>query len=213
MKVLSFIIAAAILLLAACGTPGAPQPPSLNIPQQVSDLKAVRKGNLVNLSWTAPEETTDGGLIRQAGKMVVRRSLGDSSAPVKVGEMVLPPAPNTDESRAVTLPDNLTDLLAGSSADFAFYSIEAYSSSGKSAGPSSPIAVPLIPVPATPQNVQMGLAPEGVTIQWQQAWNPGKRTGLAVEYFYRIMRRLADTNQPWVLVRGITAGASAVMVV
>src|SRR5438477_5214843 len=60
--------------LTGCGVPGAPLPPSLDIPKLVGDLKAVRKGETVTLTWTTPTETTDGALIRRAGKMRVQRA-------------------------------------------------------------------------------------------------------------------------------------------
>src|SRR5271165_3224516 len=59
-------LAAAVLLAAAmgfvlvgCGTPGAPLPPSLNLPDRVDDLTAVRTGNQVTLHWTMPLRNTD----------------------------------------------------------------------------------------------------------------------------------------------------------
>src|SRR3954464_15857354 len=52
-------ILALALGVAGCGTPGAPQPPSLHLPKPVDDLKAVRKGDKVYLHWTEPSETTD----------------------------------------------------------------------------------------------------------------------------------------------------------
>ena len=61
MRLLSITLA--FLVITGCGTPGAPQPPSANIPKPVKDLKAVRKGDTVNLSWSAPEQTTDGALV------------------------------------------------------------------------------------------------------------------------------------------------------
>src|SRR5438270_3527144 len=45
--------------LPGCGTPGAPQPPSLNLPDRVQDLSATRAGNQVALSWTMPRRNTD----------------------------------------------------------------------------------------------------------------------------------------------------------
>src|SRR5580700_6727321 len=45
--------------LAGCGTPGAPLPPSLNLPDPVSDLSATRTGDVVNLTWTMPGRNTD----------------------------------------------------------------------------------------------------------------------------------------------------------
>src|SRR5580698_8247639 len=62
--------------LTACGVPGIPKPPSLNLPQPVTDLRAVRKGDRVFLAWTAPTETTDNLPLRQATSVVVCRSPG-----------------------------------------------------------------------------------------------------------------------------------------
>src|SRR3974390_1900273 len=47
------------IFLSACGTPGAPQPPSLNLPDPVGDLAAVRTGSKVSLTWTMPRRTTE----------------------------------------------------------------------------------------------------------------------------------------------------------
>src|SRR6185312_715306 len=60
--------------LAGCGTPGAPQPPSLNLAAPVTDLKAVRTGNQVKLTWTVPVETTDGAKFRHRGETKVCRA-------------------------------------------------------------------------------------------------------------------------------------------
>src|SRR3954471_17962292 len=54
-------------MLCGWGTPGGPQPPSLNLAKPVSDLKAVRSANHVTLSWTVPTETTDGAAFRHRG--------------------------------------------------------------------------------------------------------------------------------------------------
>src|SRR5258705_12915941 len=58
-KAAAFLFLVTAILL-GCGTPGAPQPPSLNVPKPVGDLQAVRKGDTVYLRWTVPTETTDG---------------------------------------------------------------------------------------------------------------------------------------------------------
>jgi hypothetical protein len=47
------------LMFAACATIGPPQPPSLELPKPPSDLRAVRKGDRVILTWSAPSVTTD----------------------------------------------------------------------------------------------------------------------------------------------------------
>ena len=48
-----------LLLLAGCASPGVPRPPSLHLPAPVRDLSALRTGDIVQLHFTAPEQTTD----------------------------------------------------------------------------------------------------------------------------------------------------------
>ncbi len=55
---LLFAVPLATSILAGCGMPGAPQPPSLNLPIPVNDLSAVRTGGEVALTWTMPTKTT-----------------------------------------------------------------------------------------------------------------------------------------------------------
>src|SRR5215470_5085466 len=117
----------AILFVAGCGTPGAPQPPSANIPKAVKDLHAVRKGETVNLSWAAPEQTTDGALVSKPGKMIVRRTTSDSQNAVTVAEVPLQPAHKSQQAQGVAVKDSLTNLLQSNSADFAGYTVEAQS--------------------------------------------------------------------------------------
>ena len=60
-----------------CAAPGPPQPPSLELPLPAADLKAVRKGDTVLLSWTLPTETTDGDGIHLAGPTRICRAQRD----------------------------------------------------------------------------------------------------------------------------------------
>jgi hypothetical protein len=48
------------LLLVSCASPGPPRPPSLHLPEVVTDLAVRRVGDVVHLSWTTPSRTTDG---------------------------------------------------------------------------------------------------------------------------------------------------------
>src|SRR5215467_11080456 len=79
MRLCLTILILIVATLTGCAVPGAPLPPSLDIPKLVGDLRAVRKGENVTLTWTTPSETTDGELIRKPGKMLVQRAL--SSGP------------------------------------------------------------------------------------------------------------------------------------
>ena len=65
--------------LSACGTPGAPQPPSLNLADPVTDLSAIRTGNQVTLTWTMPKRNTDKTPIK--GNVAARICRREARAP------------------------------------------------------------------------------------------------------------------------------------
>src|SRR3954467_3847553 len=60
----------------ACGTPGIPEPPSLELARPVRDLKAVRKGHEVHLTWSVPDTTEDHQIFRHIGPTRICRSVG-----------------------------------------------------------------------------------------------------------------------------------------
>src|SRR5690348_11373365 len=66
-----------LLVCIACGTPGAPQPPSLQLPRPVDDLAGERKGTRVLLAWTAPTQTTDKQNLRRPGATRVCRAINE----------------------------------------------------------------------------------------------------------------------------------------
>jgi hypothetical protein len=213
-RLLLGIVTLAVFFVLGCGTQGAPLPPSTNIPKPVSDLQAARKGDVVTLTWTAPQQTTDGALVRRSGgKMIVRRNVSDNASAAIVGQVPLQPAHKSQQAQAESVKDNLTDLLRSSASDFAIYSVEAVNDSGKSAGQSNQVAVPLVLTPATPKQIQLKVVPEGVSITWSQGWAPQRQSKLGVQYVYRIMRRLTGTNQQPVMVKQLNAGNEAAMLV
>jgi hypothetical protein len=187
------LIGGCLVLTAGCGTPGAPQPPSLGIPKPVSDLRALRKGDSVTLTWTAPTDTTDGELIRKPGKMVVSRTAPPPSqvvstvafAPVLKQEQATPPAAK----------DSLSGLV-NSGADFATYSVVVQSSSGRAAAPSNQATVALVPALPPPAQLSASPVPLGISISWNQAWPPQNQTHFNVQYAYRVMRREQGAKSP-----------------
>src|SRR5258708_6201129 len=106
----------AIALLTGCASTGVPLPPSLELARPVSDLRAVRRGNTVYLTWSAPETTTDRHNIRHPGPTEVCRVLTTSmhECGIAVGQVsfVKPPAatkaaPKPQLSYSDQLPINL----------------------------------------------------------------------------------------------------------
>src|SRR5271157_2337154 len=86
-------LAAGVVLaggLAGCGTPGAPQPPSLNLPDRVEDLKAVRTGDRVALTWTMPRRNTDKVVLKGDVAVHVCRREGAGEC-VAAGDLNLAP--------------------------------------------------------------------------------------------------------------------------
>lgn len=204
MRILALIFCIGVLCFAGCGTPGAPQPPSSNIPKPIRDLQATRKGDSVTLTWTNPTETTDGALIKKPGKIFVRRgfavSEGSSLVPTSsLGEAPLPPALKEGQPSTPQFRDPLANIQPPPSANFAVYTIQPANSSGRISGNSNQVFVPLVPTPPTPKNVRAELIPDGVKISFDPVPPTQKASGLMVRFAYRIMRHLEGSKQPVVV--------------
>lgn len=174
---------AAALLLAGCGVPGAPLPPSLDLPQPPADLQATRKGDKVTLTWTAPAKTTDGALVKHVGEIKVCRSLQpvmDACAEA-VGD--LQPGffkPGAEGSYVHTLaPDQQSEA-------FATYAVEVLNARGRSAGLSNQVRVPLARTFPAPQ-VSGRVTPDGPEIRWRPM-----QGCFAPDCVFRVRRRLKD---------------------
>jgi hypothetical protein len=209
------VLSLTLLLLGfalGCGTPGAPLPPSLGIPKPVGDLQAVRKGDTVALTWSAPTDTTDGALVRKPGKMQVSRVISDSGATggatQVVAELPLESALKEPAPPAPAAKDSLGSLLQSPAGNFAVYTVLAQSYLGKSAGPSNPAAVPLVPTLPAPSRIQVTAVPLGISLSWEQAPAPENRSHLTTQYAYRIMRREQGVATP-VMVKQMNAGNDA----
>jgi hypothetical protein len=184
------------IALAGCGTPGAPLPPSLGIPKPVGDLEAVRKGELVTLTWSSPTDTTDGSLVRKPGKMLVSRGISSAAGAREViAQVPLESALKEPEPPAPTAKDSLSSLLQTSN-DFAVYTVVAESNLGKSAGPSNSATVPLVPTPPAPMRLEANAVPRGISLTWDQASPPENRSHLAAQYAWRVMRREQGAQAP-----------------
>jgi len=215
MRLLSALICLITLGLTACGTPGAPQPPSLGIPKPVGDLQAVRKGDQVTLTWSRPTDTTDGALVRKPGKMLLSRKTAGEGAPLQapqvIAELPLEPALKEPEPPAPTATDSLSGLAPGG--DFAVYTVVSQSSLGKAAGPGNQAQVPLVPTLPAPVHVNVDAVPLGVSVSWDQTWPPENLTHLTAQYAYRINRREQGATAPPTMIKQIGASNEAVTLV
>lgn len=192
-----------------CGVPGAPLPPSAEIPRFVGDLKAQRKGATVTLTWTTPTETSDGELIRKPGKMLVQRALSSGSGSElqfqTISELPLPPTLNEGRGEQATAKDTLTDALRSGGAEFAVYSVLAQGRNGKSFGLPNRVSVPLMRSLPPPKNVSVHLVSLGVMIKWEEDLPQAAGSPQEIQQF-KVMRRAQGSNEA-VLVKQITASA------
>jgi hypothetical protein len=173
--------------LTACGVPGIPKPPSLNLPQPVTDLRAVRKGDRVYLAWTVPTKTTDSLVIRHLGPTQVCRSANSTMAEcgTPVGKVAAPEAQKKGEAGAKqrqSYADALPPGLAGASAEIS-YAVSVLNENGRAAGISNVVAVPAAVAPAAPADFQAQITAEGVVMSWKEA------SATEAKAFYRVYRR------------------------
>jgi hypothetical protein len=187
----------ALAALTACGTPGVPLPPSLELARPVSDLRAVRKGNTVYLTWSAPDATTDRHNIRHPGATEVCRTVGtilrECGVAVAQIPFAKPPAPTKavpkpELSYSDPLPTNLSEKNPTATV---VYAVSVLNSYGRSAGLSNQVQVPAAPTLPPPADFQAQVTADGVRLSWKAIAAPAA-TGL--RYLYRVYRRETGAN-------------------
>jgi hypothetical protein len=190
------------VLLAACGTPGAPLPPSLELPKPVTDLRAARKGDKVYLLWSLPTQTTERQAIRHLGPTRICRSL---QMPMKDCVSVvrqLPPPPRsasqtTPKSQAEYIDSLPREIQEENPTAQVSYAVLVVNESGRSAGLSNQVQVPAAPTLPAPANFNARVIAQGVQLSWS-CGPPPARALPNIQYRVRVYRRgenaEADTN-------------------
>ncbi len=191
-----------LIWLTGCASIGPPLPPSLELPKAPSDLRAVRKGDRVTLTWSVPARTMDRQSVRYLGKTQICRSV--DAALVTCGEPVSEVAPPTDfagkraaggKKLAATYTDTLTgDLGLRNPFGTATYAVEVLNRDGRGAGLSNLVHVPLAEALPAPTNFSGWVTGQGVVLAWTGVPlslpipNPIRRS-------YRVYRRAEGSDQ------------------
>jgi hypothetical protein len=183
--------------LVGCGVPGIPKPPSLDVPEPVTDLRAVRKGDSVRLNWTVPTETTDRLAVRHPGPTRVCRSKDSAMSECvnPVGEVPAPQLPGSSSQQskpATKIEANYRDslpraLLVENPAARIFYAISVLNGNGRSAGISNVVNVPAVPTLPPPADFQAQVTLDGVVLSWRRVPLAPETPGL--RHVYRVYRR------------------------
>lgn len=186
--------------LTGCGTPGAPQLPSLQLARPADDLTASRKGNKVQLDWTLPRKNMDRTLVKNIPQTLICRHEGTAlmSGCTMVATV---PNPKQDEKHkneqapadhmkyVDTLPLQLGEQTP---TGFVRYAVEILNTRERSAGLSNQVLMPVAPTIAPPEEVTAKVEADGVLISWTGAAVPTAPAGLT--YRYRIMRSPAGAS-------------------
>jgi hypothetical protein len=164
---------AAPLLMTACATIGPPQPPSLELPKPPSDLRAVRKGDRVILTWT------------QCG--------------TAVGEAIIHPNADAPKSSKQKPTGSYTDSLVGQTRRddptvFITYAVEALNVEGRGAGLSNQVRVPLAPTLPPPRDFAARVTSQGVVMTWTGD-APPPDPAHSPHFVYRVHRSLEGSPQ------------------
>ena len=175
------LVCACGALLCACGNPGSPLPPSLMLPEAVTDLRAERTGNVVSLHWTMPRRTTDRLLLKGDQQVELCRAL--DKAPCRdVGRRLLQP------SAAAEASDILPPELSAGAPHLLRYEVRLENRLRRSAGASNPAWVASGAAPPQVHNGEARVGPQGIELTWQTPPVPPEGNAAAVHLLVRLER-------------------------
>jgi hypothetical protein len=147
-------------LLSGCGTPGAPQPPSLNLPALVDDLSAIRTGDHVALTWTNPKRNTDKTALKaDVMARVCRREQSGTCNQVGTDLSVAP-------GKTGSFSDALPSALASGEARPVSYFVELRNRKGRSAGMSNAATALAGEAPRPVEGFKAEVRKQGVVLRW-----------------------------------------------
>ena len=194
-------------VLVACGAPGVPIPPTLELARPVTDLHAARKGDNVYLVWTVPARTTDRQTIRHPGTTRICRSLKielrDCEKPVAEIPASRFPVPRIDTRKGATAPKvqaNYIDALPRElenedpTAELT-YAVAVLNDSGRSAGLSNSVQVPSASTLPPPDHFNARVESDGVLLSWDCPQAADLEANPAIGYRLRIYRRETNTAE------------------
>ena len=201
----SLLPALLCLLLVSCAAPSPPQPPSLELPLPVTDLKAIRKGNSVILTWTQPQQTTDGEGIRFLGPTRICRNvlvnpqdkLTECDKPsAELASSQLESEKSATAKPPVRAKSRYSDILSADwmrdPAASITYAIESLNTSHRSAGLSNQVRVPAAITEPPPTDFAASLTDDGVVLTWSGPFLSIPGGDGTPHYYYRVYRTNVD---------------------
>jgi hypothetical protein len=216
----TILVLAAPALFTACATIGPPQPPSLELPKPPADLRAVRKGDRVMLTWTPPSVTTDRQTVRSVGPTQICRGIEAAltQCGTPTGEAAAQPVSGAASSSKQKISRSYTDslngaLLSDDAASYVTYAIEVLNAGGRGAGLSNQVRISLVRTLPPPREFAARLTGQGVVLTWAndlQANGVPAIASAAVHYLYRVYRR-REGSPDEILAGQVAAGSEPIL--
>jgi hypothetical protein len=153
--------AIAALLASGCGYIGAPIPPLANVPETVTKLAAIQRGAALDVRFPIPLLTTEKRPLKQPLKYDVR--IGAPGATVQAWEAHAKAVSGVHAENGVAVYEVPAAEWVGKEVAIRARVI---GPNGKTGDWSSPVTLPVIPPPQTPQNVTAASTPKGVRLAW-----------------------------------------------
>jgi hypothetical protein len=199
------------VMLAACATMGPPQPPSLELPQAPTDLRASRKGDEVNLTWTIPTMTTDRETVRSMGRTLICRGSGELQgcntplAESKKSEVASAQRVAAGQKPKGSYTDTLPPQMKSDDPSvWITYAVQVLNREGRAAGLSNQVRVSAARTLPAPREFRASVAKNGIVLSWSGEMVSAPPTDL--QYVYRVYRRADGTNER--VLAGETAAAT-----
>ena len=180
-------LALTLALLTGCGSPGAPAPPSLNLPAPVQDLTAVRSENSVQLTWTTPTRSTDHVVLKHPISAEICRKL-DSGPCAAIATVSFKPG------QPANYMDHLPVDLERGPARLLTYEVNPRNHARKSAGSSNPAISAAGMAPAALTGLTAQVRRDGVLLSWHPATETETATASQTSIVFSIQRKLMATG-------------------
>lgn len=188
-KLLVFSLALVLArTMTGCGSPAAPEPPSLNLPVPVANLSATRIGNTVHLAWTMPKRTTDRVALHRPVSTALCRATENETC-TEIATLNL--APGATGAYADALPSD----LAQNPDRLLRYEVFLRNHAGKAAGPSNPAYSAAGRSPAAVNGVTAQMRPGGVLLGWTPISDPGRAMVIRIERVQLTLPAATETRR------------------
>jgi hypothetical protein len=161
---LASLFLASIFAIVGCGTPAAPAPPTLDLPQPVDDLAATRSGDVLTFTWSQPRRNTDKLFLKGDVDVLICQKLSEGEC-TPINEISA--APGSQKRIEVALPKP----LATGEPRPATFAVQSRNHLGRAAGLSNEALVVAGSAPAPIEGLTVHEQRQGIVLQWKSSAN------------------------------------------